>query len=216
MYKQYKVGFFDMDGTLINENTWELIYNKLGVKGSGWLEEYLMGKISYHELMKRDIESWISIRGKVNYHELEDMAKFVTIRDDARILMAKLVSAGIVPVIVTAGLDIFAEKVAKELKIDEVYSNRLKLDENQFLTGDGEAPVEPLKKDKIILNHLKAKGFNNYESFSVGDTEYDGSMFKVTRTGFLLINGHDIKINMSNVIKIKSLTQVANYLSPDA
>ena len=213
MYKQYKVGFFDMDGTLINENTWELIYNRLGVKGSGWLEEYLMGKISYRELMKRDVESWISIRGKVNYRELEDMVKFVTIRDDAKILMAKLVSNGIVPVIVTAGLDIFAEKVAKELKIDEVYSNHLKLDENRCLTGDGEAPVEPLKKDKIILNHLKARGFNYYESFSVGDTEYDGSMFKVTRTGFLLIKGHDVKINMSNVIKIKSLTQVANYLS---
>ena len=210
---QYRVGFFDMDGTLINENTWELIYRRLGVNGSGWLDVYLAGKISYAELMKRDVASWISTRGKVSLEELEEMAQFITVRDDARILVNKIISKKIVPVMVTAGLDIFAKKVAEELKIGVVFSNSLKVDKNNYLTGDGDAPVEPLKKDQVILKYLRQNGVNSRESFSVGDTEYDSSMFRVTRTGFLLTNGHEINVNMNNVIKVKSLAQVAEIVS---
>lgn len=210
---QYRVGFFDMDGTLINENTWELIYRRLGVNGSGWLDVYLAGKISYTELMKRDVESWILTRGKVSLEELEEMAQFITVRDDARILLNKIISKKIVPVMVTAGLDVFAKKVAEELKIGAVFSNSLKVDKNNYLTGDGDAPVEPLKKDQVILKYLAQNGINSRESFSVGDTEYDSSMFRVTRTGFLLTNGHEININMNNVIKVKNLAQIADVIS---
>ncbi|MDG6929696.1 MAG: HAD-IB family phosphatase [Nitrososphaerota archaeon] len=202
-----------MDGTLINENTWELIYRELGVKGSGWLDEYLAGKISYAELMKRDVESWISTRGRVSLQELEEMARLITVRDDARVLVNKIISVKIVPVMVTAGLDIFAKRVADELKIGAVFSNSLKVDKNNCLTGEGVAPVEPLKKDQVILKYLRENGINPLESFSVGDTEYDGSMFKVTRTGFLLTNGHEVNINMNNVIKVKSLAQIAGAVS---
>ncbi|MEM3322532.1 MAG: HAD-IB family phosphatase [Conexivisphaerales archaeon] len=213
MSTQYRVGFFDMDGTLINENTWELIYRELGVKGSGWLDAYLMGKISYVELMKMDVKSWISTRGKVSLQELREMTRFITVRDDARALVNKIASRKIVPVMVTAGLDIFAKKVAEELKIGVVFSNSLDVDKNNCLTGYGDAPVEPLKKDKVILRYMRKNGINPHESFSVGDTEYDASMFKVTRTGFLLTNGHEININMSNVIKVKNLMQIADIVS---
>jgi len=208
----YRVGFFDMDGTLIYENTWELIYRKLGVKGSGWLDSYLKGEISYAELMKRDIESWLSVRKRISLNDLENMAQFVTVREDAKALINRLISKGITPVIVTAGLDIFAKKVAEELKIDEVFSNHLHADKNNYLTGDGYAAVEPLRKDAIIMEYLKKHSIDPVESFSVGDTEYDASMFKVTGIGFLLINSHEINVNLSNVIKVRSLNQVADTI----
>ena len=208
----YRVGFFDMDGTLIYENTWELIYRKLGVKGSGWLGSYLRGEISYAELMKRDIESWLSVRKRISLNELESMAHFVTVREDAKALINRLISKGITPVIVTAGLDVFAKKVAEELKIDEVFSNHLYVDKNNYITGDGYAAVEPLKKDILIKEYLRKHNIDPSESFSVGDTEYDASMFKVTGTGFLLINGIEINVNLSNVIKVRSLNQVADII----
>ncbi|MDG7038821.1 MAG: HAD-IB family phosphatase [Nitrososphaerota archaeon] len=209
---QYRVGFFDMDGTLINENTWELIYRRLGCKDSGWLDRYLMGKISYHRLMKMDVGSWISVRGRVSLREIEDMADLISVKEGAKTLMNKIISNNIVPVMVTAGLDVFAKKVAEELGIGNIYCNRLKTDRNYCLTGEGEVPVEPLRKDQIVLKYLKENGLDPHESFSVGDTEYDGSMFKVTRTGFLLANGHKIDIKMNNVIKVKNLTQIADFI----
>ena len=110
---------------------------------------------------------------------------------------------------VTAGLSEFAERVGKELGFDIILSNRFVYDEKDNIT-EAEVLVEPLKKGDVVESVLKRLGVSREYSISVGDTEYDYSMFRSTRLGFLL--NSEVSINDGSVIRIKTLLDVLKFI----
>ncbi|MGC8568803.1 MAG: HAD family hydrolase [Nitrososphaeria archaeon] len=206
---EIRAAFFDMDGTLIDENSWDLIYRALDLQTSPYLEDYLEGRISYRRLVELDVSLWNSTGKKVGRALIQSLAQQVTVRNDARILAEELKRRGSVLIMVTAGLSEFAERVGKELGFDIVLSNRFVYDEKDNI-AEAEVLVEPLRKGDVVENVLKKLGISRENSISVGDTEYDYSMFRATRLGFLL--NREVSINDGNVIRIETLLDVLKFI----
>ena len=208
-----KVAFFDMDGTLIKENSWDLIYKSIGLETSPYLKDYLEGKIPYRKLVELDIGYW-KINGRdVKRSMIEQLAKKVSIKEDARIITNRLKKHGVKLVMVTAGLYEFADYVGRELGFDRIYANKFLYDKNGLIM-DAIIEVEPLHKYKLIEKYLNENGLEANNAISVGDTLYDESMFRATAYGFLLDEKDNTKVN-GKEYKIKSLVQLFQHINMD-
>ncbi len=205
-----KVAFFDMDGTLISENSWDMIYKSLGLESSPYLNDYLNGKISYRELVYLDVSYWARSGKPATKEMIESLARKVTVKEEAKEVIRRLKALGIRSVMVTAGLYEFAERVKLELGLDKAFSNRLVYDERGMIR-DAVIEVEPLKKNLILRAYMKENNIKREESIAVGDTVYDNSMFRETLYGFLLAK-EPLDPPGSNVIVVRSLKEILNYL----
>jgi len=107
MKYKFSIAFLDMDDTLLNANSWEIIKRMSG-NGEDHFSEYALGKISYAELLAKSFG-----KKPVCYGDVVKQAESAQLRAGAEVLVSALKSLGIEPVIVTAGLCEFARAVAE-------------------------------------------------------------------------------------------------------
>lgn len=210
---KYKIIFFDMDGTLIKcKSSWELVHKKFGTikEAKRALEEYRQGRISYKEFMIRDISSWMKKKERIHIKEIEEILSNFELVDGAKEVAKELKRIGLKIVIITAGIDILAEKVAKEVYADKVFSNKLKTDSEGYLVGEGIEVVEPRRKDKILETVSKEEDVSLNETIAVGDTVYDLNMLK--KAGLGLYFGDKNEIVDTRIYKIHSLYEIIDYV----
>ncbi len=210
---KYKIVFFDMDGTLIKcKSSWELVHERFGtVEGAKrTLREYSEGKISYKEFMRRDIGLWISKRGKIHARKIEEILSEFELADGAKEVAGKLKDMGLKIIIVTAGIDILAEKVGKEVYADKVFANKLKTDFEGYLLGDGVENVDPRRKDRILEIVAREENVLLDETVAVGDTVYDLEMLRKAGLGLYL--GDRCEIMDAKIHKIGSLYEILDYV----
>lgn len=202
-----------MDGTLIKcKSSWELIHEKFGTvdEAKAALREYDEGRISYSEFMARDIGAWVRKRGRVHVRELEEIFSDFKLVEGAREVAKALKEMGLKIVIITAGIDVLAEKVGREVYADRVFSNRLKTDEEGYLLGEGVEVVDPRRKDTILENVAVEENVPLEETVAVGDTVYDLGMLKKAGLGLYL--GDEIRVACARIRKISSLHEILDYV----
>ncbi|MCX8188687.1 MAG: HAD-IB family phosphatase [Nitrososphaeria archaeon] len=213
MMLEYKIIFFDMDGTLIKcKSSWELIHKKFNTieEAKKSLEEYRQGRISYKEFMIRDISSWMRKKEKIHIKEIEEILSHFELVDGAKEVAKELKKIGLKIVIITAGIDILAEKVGKEVYADKVFANKLKTDNEGYLVGEGIEIVEPRKKDRVLEMVCKEENVSLNETIAVGDTVYDLNMLK--KAGLGLYFGDKNEILDTRIHKIHSLYEIIDYI----
>ncbi len=163
---------FDLDGTLIKENSaWEILHRHFRVDKS--LVErnktlYDKGKIDLDKWIAMDVELW------ENPHKttIEEVLRDYTLIDGIKEFIAYLRKRGVYIGIVSSGIDILAECVANELGISECHSNTLSFDEKGLLVG-GKGHVD-LHRKKDTVQQLATKYKIPLKNFIVvGDTSYD-------------------------------------------
>ena len=210
--KNYKVIIFDMDGTLIEEvSSWNSIHKYFGVENSRDLKKYKEGKISYEEFMRRDINKWPKIHiSKIEKIFLSSELKVVK---GSKKAAQKLKERGYKIGLVSAGLDVLADKVGGYLGVDYILANGLKTDGEGNLTGEGVCRVELLKKDKVLVDLSKKLNIPLSKFAAVGDSEYDIPMLKMSGFG-VAFNPRDEKIKKvaDVVIEDNDIGQILAYL----
>ena len=202
----YKLIFFDLDGTLIKcKSSWELVHKRFGTLANAKkvLEEYQVGKISYEEFMAKDISSWLGKKKKIHINEIESLLSDYELNNDAKEVISELRRRGLKVIIITACINLLAEKVGRQLGVDVVLSNKLQLDDKGYLTGKGIEFVDLIKKDELIKKVAKREHVALQQTIAVGDTIYDINMLKAAGLGLFLGNTEDIKAH--NIKAIHSL-----------
>ena len=101
----------------------------------------------------------------------------------ARDTIGFLKDSGVKTAIVSAGIDVLANKVSKELGIDYVFSNGVKCDENGFLTGEGILNVKLMYKDETIKQISKKEGISLDKIAAVGNSCFDIPMLEISGLG---------------------------------
>lgn len=191
---------FDMDGVLTDiYSSWKYVHNYFNSSNEKSVEAYLKGQIDDLEFIRRDASLWKENGRPIKKEKLVEILEYVPLMNGAKKCINFLKEKGIKTAIVSAGLDVLAERVGKELGIDIIYSNGIKVDEKGYLTNEGILNVKLMYKNEAIIKLAKILGIPLKRIAAVGNSCFDISMFEVC--------GVSIAFNPSDECTIKS----ANY-----
>jgi phosphoserine phosphatase len=201
---------FDMDGTLLSENSsWAGIHRHFGTleRAAESLKLYTDGQIDYVEFMRRDISLWPPGLTRV---EIDEILSHYSLRKEADEVVRGLRDRGIDVALITSGIDILAAKVARDLGIKYWIANGLQFDDQGVLMKEGVGRVDPTRKDKAYARLLKRLNIDRQHTIAVGDTVYDLAFLKSAKLGFML--AHSTRVDEPGIIHINKLTEIFEYI----
>lgn len=166
---------FDVDGTLTSHSSiWWRLHEHFGTETEGreFYKQYFAGEITYNQWADLDASLW---KGQT----LDDVMKVVEETElvpGAKETIDQLKDAGIKVAILSGGLDILANHIARRVGVEYVLTNRL-LHRNDRLTGEVESRVgwgEKVQEIRKICSHF---GVSLTETAFIGDGRNDLSVF---------------------------------------
>jgi phosphoserine phosphatase len=115
--------------------------------------------------------------------------------------------------IISAGLDILANRVAEQLGIDHIYANGIKTDENGFLNGEGLLGVELIGKDKNVKKLSNKLNIPPENIAAVGNSCFDIPMLENCGIG-IAFNPEDecIKKAADIIVEEKNLVKIIDHI----
>ena len=197
---------FDMDGVLADvDSSWMFVHQAFNVSNELNYQRYVRGEIGYQEFLNSDIRLW----GRVTLQRIEEILAEIPLMPGAEETVKALKLRKVKTAIISSGLEPLAKRIQRELTIDHVYANRLLVDEDGFLTGEGEALVEPKEKLKVLMEVSSRLGLRLSECAVVGDSLFDIPMLKAAGVG-IAFNPKDKEVSEAAdfVVEEKNLKAV--------
>jgi len=205
-----------MDGVLADSiSSWKSIHDYFGVSNEGSVDEYLRGHIDDLEFIKRDVSLWKQNGLYTTRGVLENILFTIPLMNGAEECLSFLRNHNIRTAIVSAGLDILAEKVAEDLGIDYAYANGVKLDKTGRLTGEGLLQVQLIYKDKNVKQLAHELGIPLNKCAAIGNSCFDIPMFETAGLG-IAFNPEDdcVKESADIIVPGKDLRKLIPVLHP--
>ena len=209
---------FDMDGVLADiESSWVYVHRHFGVNNDHSLYAYLRGEIDDLEFVRRDIQLWRQKRPGVTARDIERILRKVPLMPGARKATKDLRSKGYRTAIVSAGIDLLARRIASELGIDFYIANGFVMESKGRLSGEGILRVRLMDKGDAVVEAGKMAGAGEKDIISVGNSQYDISMFKKSSYGIAFCPS-DTKIRESAdaVVEEKDLSRIIDVIDSRA
>lgn len=186
MKNNIKLVCFDINKTLINENSWLNLNLKMGVTKAedevalNLCEE---GIITYTEAVDILVRIYKK-RGNATRKAIQDTIFKYSYLDSAREVVSYLKAKGYTIVFITGSFDLLVERIAGELKVDHFAANNTL----EFSKAGDLVRIIPLGDDAHVkLAHLEQfctkLGIDMTECACVGDGDNDELMFKKSEHG---------------------------------
>lgn len=212
--KKVELVMFDMDGVLTDiVSSWKYIHDYFNTSNERSVNEYLQGKIDDMEFIRRDAILWKENDKPTTIKKIEEILSDVQLMKGAKESITTLKRNEIKTAIVSAGLDILSEKVAKKLGINFVYSNGVKTDGHGQLNGEGIVGVRLMYKDLIVRKLADKLNIPLDRIAAVGNSCYDIPMFEITGFSIAFNAEDDCTREAADVIvEGKDLTKILPVL----
>jgi phosphoserine phosphatase len=174
----------DMDGTLVDvPSSWAMVHAHFGAENSEGLRRFMAYEIDDLEFVRTDVRIWWQHRPGLTIDDVSEILAAAPLMPGARTLIDGLRERGIRTAIISGGIDVLADRVARELGIDRVLANGFRLHPDGRLTGEGIVRV-PIHRKEDVLADLQAEWkIDPSETASVGNSEIDVGMFRRSRVG---------------------------------
>jgi phosphoserine phosphatase len=214
--KTVSLVFFDMDGVLIDVlSSWRYIHQRFGTSNRQSVTAYLNGEIDYAEFMRRDVALWKDNGEAATKETIVQILFTLPMMPGARKCFQFLKKHQVKTAIVSAGLDILAEKIAGDLGIDYVFANSVKTDSQGRLTGQGVLRVELTHKDKNVRALRKKLTIPVEACAAVGNSCFDIPMFEACGLG-IAFNPEDdcVRASADVIVEGKNLNKLIPVLEP--
>lgn len=205
---------FDMDGVLTDTiSSWKYIHDYFETSNERSVDAYLRGKIDDMEFIKRDVSLWREDGKPIARDKLVQLLSNIPLMKGAEQCVATLKDHNISTAIVSAGLYILAEKVAKKLDIDHVFANDIKTDKNGRLNGEGIVEVGLVHKDRNVIKLSNQLNIPLENIVAVGNSCFDIPMLEICGMG-IAFNPEDdcIKEAADVVVEGKDLSKILHFL----
>jgi len=199
-----------MDGVLLDTvSSWRYIHEHFGTTNERSIIPYLRGDIDYLEFIRRDVSLWKRNGKHVEKQTIQDIMNTIPFIPGAKECIAFLKNHQVHTAIVSAGLDLLADRVARDLGIDYVFANEVKVGEDGRLTGEGALHVELMQKDKNVRTLAKKLNIPLKSCAAVGNSCFDIPMLEVCGLG-IAFNPEDACITQCAdvVVNAKDLTKL--------
>ncbi|MCP8305400.1 MAG: HAD-IB family phosphatase, partial [archaeon] len=168
---------------------------------------YHQGMIDYAEFMRRDISAWPK---PLHISKISEILSNCNLRDEVEEVLESIHSKGIETAIISAGISLLADSIARRLGIHHVYVNELCVDEKGFLTGDGIMRVDLMSKHLVLAELVESLGLSLSECVAVDDSVYNAKFLQKAGLGFYL--GDEDIASKLGVKVIKSLREILDYI----
>jgi phosphoserine phosphatase len=203
---------FDLNGTLIQENSWLNLNLAMGVtpkEDQELLTLYRDGKVTYQEGLKKLLVLYEK-RGEFNKKNVLDALFTYTYCDGAKEIVSHLLKKNYQLAILTGSFDILATRIARELHIPIwAANNRFAFDEKgKGLAIECFGNDDEFKREKL-LEISKFLHIDPKTCICVGDSENDRGVFRLTRKG-IAFRGSPVEKDAWKVIE--KLTDLTNIL----
>lgn len=177
---------FDLNKTLIHENSWLNLNLAMGIsqqEDDDLMQKYEAGLISYEDANK-SLLAMYKEHGRASRENIMSALSAYTYRPGARELVAYLQSKGYGVLLITGAMDMLADWVGKELGIEYTAANNV-------FTFNSESQLEDIlmfgDDAEAKLMHLQAfakkLGFSLKECICIGDGDNDRLLFEATGKG---------------------------------
>jgi len=199
-----------MDGVLLDTvSSWRYIHEYFGTTNERSIIPYLRGDIDYLEFIKRDVSLWKKKGEFVKKTTIQKILYSIPFIEGINECISFLKEHEILTAIVSAGLDILAEKVAMDLGIDYTFANEVKVGNDGRLTGEGVLNVELIHKDKNVKILAQELYLSLDACAAVGNSCFDIPMFEICGLS-IAFNPEDSCVvqNADIVIEEKDLSQL--------
>ena len=175
---------FDMDGVLADiQSSWVYVHDHFGVNNDHSLYAYLRGEIDDLEFIRRDIHLWKDRDPEVSIDKIQRVLASVPLMPGATQVVRQLRESGLKTAIVSAGIDLLAERIVDELDIDHQLANGLIADSKGKLSGEGVLRVKLMDKGDAVAQVGRLFRVKPKDIVSVGNSHYDVSMFRRSGKG---------------------------------
>jgi phosphoserine phosphatase len=205
---------FDMDGVLADiQSSWVYVHSHFGVNNDHSLYAYLRGEIDDLEFIRRDIHLWKDRDPEVSLDKIRRVLASVPLMPGAAQAVGQLRKSGIKTAIVSAGIDLLAERITSELDIDHQVANGLITDSKGKLSGEGVLRVRLMDKGDAVaevggLFHVKQK-----DIVSVGNSHYDISMFRRSGKGIAFHpSDEEVKESADAIVEGEDLSGILKFV----
>ena len=205
---------FDMDGTLVNvESSWAAVHAHFGDRNEEGLRLFNEGRIDDREFVRSDVRIWHRYRPDLTLGELAAILDEVPLMPGATELFHALRAAGVTTAIVSGGIDLLAERIARELGIDHVRANGFETTAGDRITGEGVIRVPIHAKEEVLAALQGELGFDPGETAAVGNSEIDLGLFRRSRIGIAYRPEDDlVRRGATHVIEAGGLEQAIPIL----
>ena len=205
---------FDMDGVLTDiVSSWKYIHDYFNTSNERSVNDYLKGNIDDMEFIRRDASLWKENGKSIKKDKLVEILSDVPLMKGAEKCINYLSKNNIKTAIVSAGLDILADRVAKELGIDYVLANGIRSDKDGYLNGKGILGVKLMYKDKAVKSFAKKNKIPLERIVSVGNSCFDIPMFEITGLSIAFNPGDECTKKAADIsVESKDLSEIILFI----
>ena len=212
--KEVKLICFDVDGTLVDGNSWLILAEGMGCSPQAAFNIFNQARreeISFVEA-ERILTKLYQDSGNANKYFIKNLFDNIVVKDEAKDLISYLKEKGFKIYLISGAIDIYVESVAKKLNVDGFYANSSLEFDNQeivqkinYRNNQGEVKVEQLQ------DLIRKLGIDINQVVFVGDSENDIEIFKATKHG-VAVHSSNEKLKEISWKVVDSLRQVKTIL----
>ena len=174
----------DMDGTLVDvASSWRVVHDFFDDHNDEGLRRFLANEIDDEEFIRMDIRVWWRHAPELTVDDLERILAPVPLMPGAAELIRGIHALGARTAIVSGGLDLLARRIGRELGIEVVLANGVRVNAEGRLTGEGIVRVPIHGKEGALAALQRLLGVTPEETASVGNSEIDVGLFRRSRVG---------------------------------
>ena len=217
LHGDVKLAVFDMDGVLIDSpSSWVLVHEHFGTNNEDSLRAFLRGEIDDMEFIRRDVERWGHVRGRVPLKEVEFVLDQAPLFPGALETLRSLRGRGVRTAIVSGGLRYLAMRIGRLGDVDHVRANDVEVDDRGCLKGGGVVNVPLREKGAVVAAIQEAIGVGPEATAAVGDTSVDITMFSRARVS-IAFNPCDVETERAaaHVVRSRDLRSVLRLVYGD-
>jgi len=214
---RYKLVVFDMDGVLIDHiSSWTWVHDKMNVNNDEAFELFKAGKITEIEFIRRDIKLWTDKDPNVRIGDIINALHDIPLMNGIQETIATLSHNGIKSVIVSGGIDVAAEMIAREYGFDGHAANSILTYPDGKLTGEGKVNVDLTDKGIVTREFMKKYGASKEETVAVGNSYTDVKMLNAAGLAIAFEPIDEAVISASDhVIRSKNLSDILDLILGD-
>jgi HAD superfamily phosphoserine phosphatase-like hydrolase len=205
---------FDVDETLVDGTSWRILTKGLGCSLEDAISIFNQareGKISFREC-ERLFTKMFQESGNATRKFINNFFESINVKLESKDLISYLKQKGYPIYLISGGIDIYVNSIARKLGVDGFYANSsLEFDKKGMLQRIYYRENQKGVKAEQLQELIRKIGIDMNNVVFVGDSENDIDVFKATKHG-VAVSTSDEELKKEAWKSVNSLSEIKNIL----